>query len=459
MLKFNSKPVAEHSEVPLGDAGELDQVVEHWQARETARLVATAPDASACYVVSVGGDGDSIARAAQLAEIVALVQHQGGRIVGQELYQLTRPNPRTLLGSGAAEAIAERARASGATMLVLDAELSPSQTRNLEDVTGIAICDREAIILNVFLRHARTRRAKIQVEIAQLEYLRPRIRGVGLDMDQQTGGNKNARGPGETASELMARKLDARLKELKNALGCAETSALTQRQQRSACQRIALVGYTNAGKTSLMNALTDARLSARNMPFETLDTTTRCLTRHGGEVVLSDTVGFIRRLPERLLASFQSTLSEITDASLLLLVVDASDPECELQLQTTLQLLEKMGAQDLPRFYVFTKLDRLSEPPEAARLASWSAGHPWASLSTHDEQAVAALRDALLACVRSREEELSVLVPYTAADTLRMIYANCRVIENDASDTGLLLRFQGPQAVLSQIKRSLAGLS
>jgi GTPase len=454
MLKFNSRPVSEHSEVPLADGGELEALCEHWSAREAAR-VAVDGDHSACYVVSVGADRDPVARAAQLAEMVALVQHQGGRIVGHELCQLTRPNPRTLLGVGTAHAIAERARASGATMLVLDAELSPSQTRNLEDAVGIAVCDREAIILNVFLRHARTRRAKIQVEIAQLEYLRPRIRGIGLDMDQQTGGNKYARGPGETASELMARKLDGRLKELRSALADCETSSLTQRQKRDACQRIALVGYTNAGKTSLMNALTDAGLSARDMPFETLDTTSRCLTRHGGEVVISDTVGFIRRLPERLLESFESTLSELTQASLLLIVIDASDPERELQLRTTLELVEKMEAQLVPRFYVFNKVDRLEQPPHAAELARWAEGHPWAALSTRDAQAVARLEAALIAQVRSQEESLTAFVPYSATGLLSLIYANCRVSRSDASEEGLTLQLQGPPPVMSRIKRSL----
>jgi GTPase len=454
MLKFNSKPVSEHSEVPLADGGELEKLVEHWSARQA--LSAPVDDAgSACYVVSIGADRDPVARAAQLAEIVSLVQHQGGRVVGQELCHLTRPNARTLLGKGTAQAITERARELGATMLVLDAELSPSQTRNLEDAVGMAICDREAIILNVFLRHARTRRAKIQVEIAQLEYLRPRIRGVGLDMDQQTGGNKNARGPGETASELMARKLDGRLKELKNALSSCETSSLTQRQQRSGCQRIALVGYTNAGKTSLMNALTAAELSARDMPFETLDTTSRCLTRHGGEVVVSDTVGFIRRLPERLLASFQSTLSEINEASLLLIVVDVSDPERELQLQTTLGLIEKMGAQHVPRLYVFNKVDRLAQPPEADELARSCDGHPYVVLSARDAAAVAALEAKMTAMARSQEEELTAFVPYTAASTLSLIYANCRVAGSEATDNGLTLHIQGPPAVMSRIKHSL----
>lgn len=454
MLKFNSKPVSEHSEVPLADDGALEKLSLDWSARESPPVVGD-DEGSACYVVSVGSDRDPIARAAQLAEILALVQHQGGRVVGQELCDITEPNPRTLLGKGTAQAVAERARGCGATMLVLDAELSPSQTRNLEDATGIAVCDREAVILNVFLRHARTRRAKIQVEIAQLEYLRPRIRGVGLDMDQQTGGNKNARGPGETASELMARKLDGRLKELRSALASSETSSMTQRKQRSDCHRIALVGYTNAGKTSLMNALTGAGLAARDRPFETLDTTSRCLTRHGGEIVVSDTVGFIRRLPERLLASFASTLSELTEASLLALVIDLSDPEHELQLLTTLELLEKVGASGVPRFYVWNKVDRLSRPPDEEYLAELSDGHPFMALSSGDAAAVAELESKLIAAARVREVELDIRVPYAAAQTLSLIYANCRVLDTQANDTGLALRIVGASAAISRIKHSL----
>ena len=454
MLKFNSRAISEDSEVPLADEGQFERLVEAWQARQNASAASDA-EASACYVASLGPERDAHVRAAQLAEIVSLVQHQGGRIVGQEICHLAEPNPRTLLGKGSAQALADRARSAGATLLVLDAELSPSQMRNLEDAAGIAICDREAIILNVFLRHARTRRAKIQVEIAQLEYLRPRIRGVGLDMDQQTGGSARARGPGETASELLARKLDSRLAELRKGLRKLETSAETQRQQRSECQRLVLVGYTNAGKTSLMNALTKAQLSARDMPFETLDTTSRCLTRHGGEVVISDTVGFIRRLPERLLASFESTLSEIVEASLLVIVVDASDSERELQLETTLRVLERMGAQEVPRFYVFTKLDRLDSFPNSDELARWSRGQPWAVLSTRDVDAVAQLESALIQAVRREEEELTAFVPYAAAPLLGLIYGKCRVMASDASDAGLTLRIRGPLSVMARVKHDL----
>ncbi len=455
MLKFNSKPVAEHSEVPLGDDGELEKLIERFSARDA---VPSGPEGAACYVVSVGPERDPVARAAQLSEIVALVEHQGGQVVGQEIVRLTRPHARTLLGTGTAQTIAERARERGATMLVLDAELTPSQTRNLEDALGMPLCDREAVILNVFLRHARTRRARIQVEIAQLEYLRPRIRGLGLDMDQQTGGNKYARGPGETASELMARKLDGRLKQLKLSLSGCETSSQVQRQQRSQCQRVALVGYTNAGKTSLMNALTQAELSARDMPFETLDTTSRCLTRHGGEIVLSDTVGFIRRLPERLLASFHSTLSEISEASLLLIVVDVSDPERELQLETTLRLIEQMGAQDVPRFYVFNKLDRLPAPPDPAELSALCEGQPWVMLSAHDAPAVAQLERRLIEQVRSREQENTLFIPYRHSNQLSLIYANCRVLGSEAGDAGLKLRVQASPAVMARLRGSLKGV-
>jgi GTP-binding protein HflX len=454
MFRFSSKAISEHAEVPLADEGHLEELVQSWAERQPTHVVET--DAgSACYVVSVGVERDALVRNAQLSEITALVQSQGSRVVGQEICYLAEPNPRTLLGKGTARDLATRARAAGATMLVLDAELSPSQARNLEDAAGIAVCDREAVILNVFLRNAKTRRARIQVEIAQLEYLRPRIRGVGLDMDQQTGGMTKARGPGETASELLARKLDRRLLELQKALHRLQTSSRTQRQKRAGCKTMSLIGYTNAGKTSLMNALTEAELSARDVPFETLDTTARCLTRHGGEVLLSDTVGFIRRLPERLLASFESTLADIVDASLLVLVVDVSDSERGLHLETTLEQLAKLGAAEIPRFYVFAKGDKLDGPADEAELRRLSQGHPWALVSVRDAHAVAQLQARLLRTVRLTERTVTTLVPYTAAAALSLIYANCRVQRSVAADEGLWLSFDGPPGVIAQIRSAL----
>lgn len=464
MSIFRSQPIAEHAEVPLADDGAWERLVERWSLRASNNEPGRDEVGRESFIVSVADERDPLVRAARLAEIVSLVESQGDRVVGREICHVPEPNPRMLLGKGRARDIADRARAAGATMLVLDAELSPSQARNLEDATGIAVCDREAVILNVFVRHARTRRARIQVEIAQLEYLRPRIRGVGLDMDQQIGGTTRARGPGETASELLARKLDSRLEQLRKRLRKLATSGQTQRRGRDACKRIALVGYTNAGKTSLMNALTGARLSARDMPFETLDTTSRCLTRHGGHVLLSDTVGFIRRLPDRLLDSFASTLSEIVEANLLVVVVDASDHERDPHLRTTLEIIERIGAKRVPRFYVLSKIDRLASPLDEAELQQWLAAidggsgdaSRWAALSVHDPNAVRDLEERLLSAVRGDEEELTTFIPYAATRVLGLVYRRCRVVGSIAMSDGLTLAVRGPAGVIAEVRAALA---
>jgi GTP-binding protein HflX len=453
-MKFHSKPIEEHTEVPLADDGRWEEQVAHWEERE-AGPDREPEDQNACYVVSVGNWRESTHQQAQLAEILALVQAQGDRIVGHETYRLRKPEPRTYLGSGTCEAIAARAKAAGADMLVLDAELSPSQTRNLEDIVGIAVCDREAVILNVFLRHAKTRKARIQVEIAHLEYLRPRIRGIGLDMDQQAGGMMASRGPGETGSELLARQLDDRLVELRRQSAKLERAGQTQRSGRESCRRIALVGYTNAGKTSLMNALTEAGLSARDMPFETLDTTSRALTRHGGDVLLSDTVGFIRRLPARLLASFESTLAEIREASLLAMVVDLSDPEWTMHLDTTEAMLARLDATDIPRYYIFNKLDRVAEVPPEDVLRERSKGHEFAVLSAHDEAAVARLKIDLIAAARRQNRTAELFVPYEAGDVIASVYATCKVLAAEATDLGMQFTVEAADEVVAKIERAI----
>lgn len=430
-MKFTSKPLAEHREVPLPDEGRFEHLVDFWQDRRN-RVDAAGAGENACYVVCVSTE-DAPVTDGQVAEILALVGAQGGAVVGHEIVRLEHPDPRTLLRSGACRALAERAAAVGAELLVIDAEVSPSQNRNLEDLTGLSITDREAIILNVFLKHARTKSARMQIEISQLEYLRPRIRGLGLEMDQQAGGLTKARGPGETASELLARRLDGRLAELRRALAKLERASAARRRRRDACRRLVLVGYTNAGKTSLMNAMTNAGLSAADVPFETLDTTSRNLTRHGGDVLLSDTVGFIRRLPERLLASFESTLSEIHEASMLVIVTDGSDPEHPMHLRETEALLEKLGAAEIPRFYVFNKVDQVRRRPLERMLAK---GHPFRVLSAFDEKAVAELTDALIRTVRG-ETKTKVFVPYDRADALSIVYGKCRIIDAREGERGI----------------------
>lgn len=445
-MKFHSKPISEHQEVPLADAGRLEELVTHWTEREAPAKPASARG-NRCYVVAVQLRG----QAANLAEILGLVEAQGDTVVGHAELDVQKPDPRTLIRSGVAERIGTDARRAGANMLVLDANLSPSQARNLEDSAGLPVCDREAVILNVFQRHAKTKRARIQVEIAHLQYLRPRIRGIGLDMDQQTGGMTKARGPGETASELLARRLDGRLADLRRALARLKESDDLQRKHRAGCERVVLVGYTNAGKTSLMNALTSSELSVRNRPFETLDTTSRAITRHGGDVVLSDTVGFIRRMPEHLFESFESTLAEVREASLLLLCVDASDPEVLLHLHTTRQVLAKLGADSVPCLYVFNKLDLVREPVTQETWKEWSDGHDYQALSSRDADAVARLREAILTNARSRAEERELFVPYAAARATALVYARCRVVSATPEESGMRFHLQGEAHVLSEI--------
>ncbi len=440
--------------MPLADDGRLEELVSQWKSRVKPQERSSV-EGAACYVLSVLREGDVTAAAAQSGEIAALVRAQGDRLAGVESYVLSHPDPRTFIRSGVAKRIAANARAAGADMLVVDAELTPSQTRNLTDATGLPICDREAVILNVFRRHAATRRAHVQVEIARLEYLRPRIRGIGLNMSQQMGGIKGGKGPGETESELMARRLDARLVDMRRTLAEIEQTDRTRRKHRIDCARVALVGYTNAGKTTLMNMLTSAGLSARDRPFETLDTTSRCLTREGRTVLLSDSVGFIRRLPERLFASFASTLSEVAEASLLAVVLDASDPEVELHLRTTEAVLAKLDAQRLPSLLVFNKVDRLEEPLHESDLRSLTAGRPYVVVSGRDPQSVLELRERLLAMTRLTLQRKQVFVPYARQELMRLIYTRCRVIETHASHAGTQLLIEAERYVIAQLSAAL----
>ncbi|MEQ8278613.1 MAG: GTPase HflX [Deltaproteobacteria bacterium] len=454
-MKFTSKPVAEHREVPVADQGRFEGIVAYWSERNAKRDVAHRVPA---YVVSVAAPSDpDYVREARLAEILALVGAKGDAVVGYSTQVLTRTEPRTLLTKGVCERVGDEARAAGADLLILDAELTPSQTRNLEDATGLPVADREGVILEVFIRHAQTKRARIQVEIARLEYLRPRIRGLGLDMDQQTGGAGPLRGAGETASELLARQLDGRLAELRRSNERLERSEGTRRQGRGSSRRVVLVGYTNAGKTSLMNALTAAELSARDVPFETLDTTSRNLTRHGGDVLISDTVGFIRRLPERLMASFASTLAEVREASLLVVVVDAADPEREEQVATTEALLEELGAGETERLFVLNKADKLGRPLSSNEIRALTLGRPYVVLSSFDEGAVAELATRIVRAARGEGALTKLFVPYEAADVMSMVYAKARVVDARSVERGVRFTLGGDPEVIAAIERALRG--
>ena len=451
-MKFESKPIKEHNEVPLADHGELENLVERFKNR-AARRDGNHSSEGGCYVVCVGDWKEDYSRDAQLAEIIGLVKAQGDRVVGSETIKQRQSDPATVLRSGKAKAAAERAVRLGASMLIVDAELKPSQIRNLEDLAGLPVCDREGVILNVFLRHAKTQTARIQVEIAHLSYLKPLICGLGVDMDQQAGGIMGGRGPGETASELLARRLDKRLAELKKALRRVKVAGEAQRRKRDRSKRIALVGCTNAGKTTLMNNLASTELLAQDMPFVTLDTTVRCLTRHGGDVLLSDTVGFIRRLPHRLLASFETTLAELREATLIVPVVDASDPEWEMHLATTHKMLATLGADEIPRHYVFSKADRLEVLPSKKVMDTVSCGHDYQFISHNDKDAIGELKETLLGRAREDLRRSKVYVPYHASKAMETVHRSCRILKTETRPNGLLFSLEAEAYVIDQIKR------
>ena len=261
------------------------------------------------------------------------------------------------------------------------------------------------------------------------------------------------RGPGETASELLARRLDKRLAELRKALRRVKVAGEAQRRRRDKSRRIALVGYTNAGKTTLMNNLASTELLAQDMPFVTLDTTVRCLTRHGGDVLLSDTVGFIRRLPNRLLASFETTLAELREATLIVPVVDASDPEWEMHLETTHKMLATLGAEEIPRYYVFSKADRLASLPSKEVMDRVSSGHDYQFISNHDKDAISELKETLLGRARADLRRTKVYVPYHASKAMEIVHRSCRVMETETKPNGLLFSLEAEPYVIDEVKR------
>lgn len=448
-MKFHSTPVEEHKEVPLADEGKLEEIIGQWQKPKHNNDNETQ---NRSYVVSVCEKKSKENRTAKLAEIIGLVRAQGDEITGQESVVCNQINPKTFIGLGLLESIAEKAIEANSNLIVLDIQLSPSQMRNIEHAINFSISDRESVILNVFVKHASSRKSHIQVEIAQLKYLRPRIRGIGLNMDQQSGGIMGGRGAGETASELLARQLDNRLVQLKKSATKLMQASANQRKQRKNCKRISLVGYTNAGKTSLMNALTQSHLSVNNQVFETLDTTTRCLVReNNSETIISDTVGFIRNLPKQLFDSFESTLEEISETDLIVIVIDASDEEVDLQLATTNDVLDKLKADKIDKHYVFNKIDLLDELTSKVDYSYLTQGHDYSLISSHDTNSVDELKQTLLSKVNGRYISNSIFVSYGDQVFIKKIYDNCEVTNISSDDKGTTFIVRGLEDIVNKL--------
>ena len=314
--------------------------------------------------------------------------------------------------------------------MLVDHDISPSQARNLEKATGVEVLDRTAVILEIFRRHARSRAAKAQVEIVRLQYLVPRLREQGKGKDRQRGGI-GGKGAGESSLELDRRKIRDRIAELGRELEAMAEEQRTQRARRRDMSRVALVGYTNAGKSTLMRALTGSEVYVADRLFATLDTTVRPLvpaTRP--RVLLSDTVGFIDKLPHGLVSSFKSTLDEALEAGLVAQVVDASDPNFERQLEVTTEVLAEIGAGDVPRLLLFNKIDRLGSPEaEEATTRALLARWPEAVvLSARRPDDVARLHARLVSFFARDLVEGEVRVPYDRQQLRGEIFAACEVL-------------------------------
>lgn len=299
-----------------------------------------------------------------LDELSRLLESAGGIEIAR-VTQRGRPHAAHLVGTGKLEEIAERAQELKATLIVFDDELSPAQMRNLDESLAVQVIDRPTLILSIFARHAHTKEARTQVELAQYQYLYPRLTGQWSHMTKHEGGI-GTRGPGETQLETDRRLVGRRIQKLKRQLEDIESERVVQRRGREDLYRVVLVGYTNAGKSTLFNRLTRAKVWAEDRLFCTLDPTTRVLA-YGGQrrILLTDTIGFIRKLPTLLFAAFKSTLSEVAAADLILIVVDYSDPFYEHALDEVETSLREIGADQVPRVYVLNKIDRLNGSPVA----------------------------------------------------------------------------------------------
>lgn len=342
---------------------------------------------------------------------------------------------------------------NSAQIVIVDTDLSPSQIRNLESATGVPVLDRTGVIIEIFSRHARTKAARLQVEIARLTYVAPRLRETAGNEDRG-GGGVGGKGAGESSLELDKRKIRDRIKELKTELASIGNEHEVRRARREQELSVALVGYTNAGKSSLMRAMTGSEVLIADKLFATLDTTIRPLypeTRP--KVLLSDTVGFIKKLPHDLVASFKSTLDEALHASLLLFVVDASDSSFRSQLEVTQSVLKEVGATDVPSLLVLNKRDRLTESQQEDLRVEF----PEAILiSTRNKEDLKTLREKVMSYFESEMLDEDLFVPYAAKGVIGEIRAKMRVLNEGYDENGVTLKVRAAPETLSQIRKKFS---
>ena len=367
-----------------------------------------------------------------LNELEELADTAGAQVVGRIVQNLVKHNPATFVGSGKLEEIKEFCDANEVELLIFDHELSPTQIKNLEKFTSRTIIDRTMLILDIFAQRALTKEGKLQVEIAQQKYLLPRLIGLGNSLSRLAGGI-GTRGPGESKLETDRRHIRRRIESLNTQLRELEThqAGIREKRKKDDVATVAIVGYTNAGKSTLLNALTGADVFAEDKLFATLDLTSRAMELpDGSEVILVDTVGFIRRLPHHLIEAFKSTLSEAVSASVILNVCDASSDEASTHLEVTQTLLSELGVNETPIITIYNKCDRLEhEIPELSDNV--------VAISAKTGFGFEKLRQLIADNLSDRQKRMRLAIPYDSAAVVALIRKNGKILSEQYTESGL----------------------
>jgi len=394
-------------------------------------------------LVGVWNSGTAADADASLRELAALAETAGSQVLEGVTQRRDRPDPSTYIGSGKARELREIVASSGADTVICDGELTPAQLIHLEDVVKVKVVDRTALILDIFAQHARSREGKAQVALAQMQYMLPRLRGWGQSLSRQMGGGGTSggggiatRGPGETKIELDRRRIREKMARMRRELADMGKSRSTQRQERrrGAVPAVALAGYTNAGKSSLLNRITGAGVLVEDALFATLDPTVRRAQTSGGRAfTIADTVGFVRHLPHLLIDAFRSTLEEVADADLILHVVDVSDPDPEGQIAAVREVLGEIGAAKVPEIVVLNKADA-ADPETVARLLRREPHSVLVSARTGEGI------DKLLAAVEADLPrpaiEVDALVPYGRGDLIARVHSTGELLSETHLESG-----------------------
>jgi GTP-binding protein HflX len=411
-------------------------------------------------LVGVWTEGTATDAENSLTELAALAETAGSQVLEGLIQRRTRPDPATYIGRGKVDDLGSVVLSAGADTVICDGELSPSQLRNLEQRTKVKVVDRTALILDIFAQHAKSREGKAQVELAQLEYLLPRLRGWGESLSRQSGGSGRGggagggvglRGPGETKLETDRRRIRTRISRLRREIKGMRTVRQTKRarRSRSGVPAVAIAGYTNAGKSSLLNRLTDAGVLVEDALFATLDPATRRATTSDGRVyTLSDTVGFVRHLPHQIVEAFRSTLEEVAEADLVVHVVDGAHPDPEEQVRAVREVLAEVGADRLPELLVINKIDAADEGTLLRLKREWPDA---AFVSARAGRGVKDLRAAIEARLPRPAVELSAAVPYSRGDLVARVHRRGEVLSTTHTPEGTLLRVRVDEALAAEL--------